>query len=129
MTSDNPIRKDTQTPVGGPEPVTSQSRESVVSAAGAAKSVDRAINETAGKYLKAAGIKVDLKNFQNEIRDRPFFYLGIAAGAGFTVGGGMASKLGLALLALGGRRAATETATNLGRQVLREATGGAEASA
>ena len=36
----------------------------------------------------------------------------------------MASKWGLALLGLAGRRAAAETATNFGRQMLRQAAGG-----
>jgi hypothetical protein len=41
----------------------------------------------------------------------------------------MASKMGLALLGLVGRKAAAETATNFGRQILRQAAGGAKAGA
>ena len=54
--------------------------------------------------------------------------LALAAGAGFVIGGGMASKMGIALIGLVGRKAAAETATNLGRQVLRQAAGAAQAS-
>jgi hypothetical protein len=130
MKSDDPSLNDTvRTPVEGASPESSQMEEPLVSAAGAAQTANRAINETAGKYLAAAGIKVDLEDIRNQIRDRPLFYLAIAAGVGFVAGGGMTSKLGLALLGLVGRRAATETATNFGRQMLRQAAGGAGASA
>jgi ElaB/YqjD/DUF883 family membrane-anchored ribosome-binding protein len=103
--------------------------ESIVSAAEAANKASRAVRGTAQKYLDAAGIKVDWKDIEKRIRDRPLFYLGIAAGAGFVMGGGMATSRGLALLGLVGRKAAVDTATNFGRQVLRQAVGGVEAAA
>jgi len=40
----------------------------------------------------------------------------------------MATKIGLAMLGLFGRKAATETATNFGRQILHQAGGSAEAA-
>jgi hypothetical protein len=98
-----------------------EKEEPPVSAAGAAKSANKAIFETARKYLAATGIKVELEDFQNRIRQRPLAYLTIAASVGFVAGGGLASKWGLALLGIAGRRAATETATNFGRQMLRQA--------
>jgi ElaB/YqjD/DUF883 family membrane-anchored ribosome-binding protein len=130
MKTDDPTRKDTdeaRTEVTGPEE--SQTEESIASAAGAAKTANRAMKDTAEKYLDAAGIKIDWKNIEKRIRDRPLFYLAIAAGAGFVIGGGMATKMGLALLGLFGRKAFAETATNFGRQILRQAAGSAEARA
>jgi hypothetical protein len=130
MKTDDPSSKIAPGPLArGASPEGEQIAEPLVSAAGAAKTANKAINETARKYLAAAGIKADLEDIQNRIRDRPVFYLVIATGAGFVAGGGMASKWGLALLGLAGRRVAAETATNFGRQMLREATGGARASA
>jgi hypothetical protein len=55
--------------------------------------------------------------------------MAISVGVGFVAGGGMASKLGLMLLGVAGRRTASETAKNFGRQVLRQAVGGARSSA
>jgi hypothetical protein len=130
MKTDDPSSKIPPGPLGkGASPESPQMEEPLVSVAGAAKTANKAINETARKYLAAAGIKVDLEDIHNRIRDRPLFYLAIAAGVGFVAGGGMASKWGLALLGLAGRRAAAETATNFGRQMLRQAAGGARASA
>jgi hypothetical protein len=130
MKADDPSSKDTAgTPGEGASPESPQKEEPLVSAAGAAKTANKAIDETARKYLAAAGIKVDLEDFQNRIRERPLFYLAIAASVGFIAGGGMASKWGLALLGVAGRRAAAETATNFGRQMLRQAAGGGAASA
>ncbi|HEX4211449.1 MAG TPA: hypothetical protein VHY56_13715 [Candidatus Binataceae bacterium] len=129
MKIDDFSSKDTTKTLGERTSEGTRKEEPLVSAAGAAAAANEAINETARKYLTRAGIKVDPKDIQNQIHDGPLFYLGVAAGAGFIVGGGLASKWGLALLGLAGRRAATETATNLGRQVPRQATGGTKASA
>jgi ElaB/YqjD/DUF883 family membrane-anchored ribosome-binding protein len=129
MKTDDPSSKDTAGTPGEGANAESSQKESLVSAAGAAKTANKAIDETARKYLAAAGIEVDLEDIQNRIRDRPLFYLAIAAGVGFVAGGGMASKWGLALLGLAGRRAAAETAPNFGRQMLRQAAGGGAASA
>jgi hypothetical protein len=127
MKSDDPNQKDSvEATVEGTGPERSQAEEPIVSAGGAAKAASRAINDTAQKYLAAAGI--DLEDLQYRIRERPLFYLVIAAGAGFVIGGGLASKMGLMLIGLVGRKAAAETATNLGRQVWRQAAAGAQAS-
>jgi hypothetical protein len=103
--------------------------QSIASAAGTAKKASRAVKDTAHKYLEAAGLKVDLDDIEKRIQDRPLFYLGLAAGAGFVIGGGLATNMGVALLGLFGRKAAIETATNFGRQVLRQAVSGGEAAA
>ena len=130
MRTDDPIEKGAGDPhAEEARPEGSEAEESIASATGAAKKASRAVKDTVRKNLDVAGIKVDLEDIQNQIRDRPLFYLAIAAGAGFVAGGGMASKWGLALLGLAGRRAAAETATNFGRQMLRQAAGGARASA
>ena len=52
------------------------------------------------------------------IPNQPLAAMAIAAAAGFVVGGGMASRPGLVILALLGRKAARETAANfIGRIV------------
>jgi hypothetical protein len=130
MNTDEPTRKDAdESPVERTGPEGSQTDESIASAAAATRTANRAMRDTAQKYLGAAGLKVNLEEFENKIRSRPLFYLAITAGAGFVVGGGMASKMGLALLGLAGRKAATEAATNFGRQILHQPAGGAEAAA
>jgi hypothetical protein len=130
MKIDNPSSKDTSVTLGeGPSPESPQQEEPLFSAAEASNTANKAINETARKYLAAAGIKVDLEDVENRIRERPLFYLAIAAGVGFIVARGITSKWGLALLGLAVRRAATDTASNFGRQMLRSATGGGAASA
>jgi 1,4-dihydroxy-2-naphthoyl-CoA synthase len=86
--------------------------ESVASAGGAAKKADSAIRDTAQKYLDRSGIKVDLQQIERTIREKPLPAAGIATAAGFVVGGGMVTRLGLAILTLFGRQAARETATN-----------------
>jgi len=101
MKTDDPSSKIAPGPLArGASPEGEQIAEPLVSAAGAAKTANKAINETARKYLAAAGIKADLEDIQNRIRDRPVFYLVIATGAGFVGGGGMASNWGVALLGL-----------------------------
>jgi hypothetical protein len=47
------------------------------------------------------------------IRDNPLKSTAIAAAGGYIIGGGMATRPGVAILALLGRKAAKETATNL----------------
>ena len=84
------------------------------------KTDDPSSKDTAGVPWGSPEIKVDLELIQNRIRDRPLFYVTIAAGMGFVAGGGLASRWGLVLLGLAGRRAAVETATNFGRQMVRQ---------
>jgi hypothetical protein len=95
--------------------------ESAASVAGTAKVANRAVRDTAQKYLNAAGINVDLRGFEERLRDRALLSLGIAAGVGFVLGGGLATKPGVMLLGLFGRATTRRTVTNVGRQVLRKA--------
>jgi ElaB/YqjD/DUF883 family membrane-anchored ribosome-binding protein len=104
-----------------------QKEAPLLSAAGAANTANKAINETLDKYLAAIGL--DLEEIEERIREKPGLYIAISVGVGFVAGGGMASKLGLMLLGVAGRRTASETAKNFGRQVLRQAVGGARSSA
>ena len=127
MKTDDPTdKRSSESRAEGTGPEEPQADEFITSAAGAAKTADRAMKDTAQKYLGAAGIKVDLEVIESRIRGRPLFSLAIAAAAGFAIGGGMTTKIGLALLGLLGRKAATETATNFGRQILSQATESAE---
>jgi hypothetical protein len=130
MKTDDPTGKDSdESRAEGTGPKESQGDESIVSAARAARTANRAMKNTAQKYLGAAGINIDLDDVESKIRERPLFYLAIAAAGGFVIGGGMATKMGLAMLGLFGRKAAAETASNFGRQILRQAGGSAEAAA
>ena len=74
MKTDDPSSKDTaQTPGEEASPESPQTEEPLVSAAGAAKTANKAINETARKYLAAAGIKVDRKAFRTGFATGRFF--------------------------------------------------------
>jgi len=98
MRTDDPIEKGAGEPhaeEAGPEG--SEAEESIASATGAAKEASRAVKDTAQKYLDLAGVKVDLVATEKRIRDRPLFYLALAAGSGFVIGGGLATKTGVAL--------------------------------
>jgi 1,4-dihydroxy-2-naphthoyl-CoA synthase len=86
--------------------------DSMTSEGGAATKADGAIRDTAQKYLDRSGIKVDLHRIEESIRERPLPAVAIAAAAGFVVGGGMVTRLGLLTLTLSGRQAARETASN-----------------
>ena len=129
MKSDDPTEKEAEQPRAESDREGSGAEESITSSAGTAKKASRAVKDTAQKYLDAAGLEIDLDDIEKRIRDRPRFYLLLAAGAGFVVGGGLATNLGVALLGMFGRMAAVETATNFGRQVLRQPVAGGEAAA
>jgi ElaB/YqjD/DUF883 family membrane-anchored ribosome-binding protein len=79
----------------------------------AAKKADSAVRDTASTYLRKFGINLDLEQMEKSIRDKPLLSAAIAAAAGFIIGGGMATRPGVAILALFGRKAAKETASNL----------------
>ena len=79
----------------------------------ATKRTDNALRDTARTYLRRFGINLDIVQIENSIRDRPLRSIAIAAAAGFIVGGGMATRPGVAILAMFGRTAVKETATNL----------------
>jgi ElaB/YqjD/DUF883 family membrane-anchored ribosome-binding protein len=93
--------------------------ESIYGVKGAAKKARRAMKDTAQQYLDIAGMKLDLEDVEERIRDSPYYSVAIAAGVGFLLGGGLATTPGIALLGLFGRRAVRDTASNFGRQVFR----------
>jgi ElaB/YqjD/DUF883 family membrane-anchored ribosome-binding protein len=75
---------------------------------GAATRTDSAIRTTAEKYISRA----KTTEVVTTIRENPLTAIALAAAAGFVVGGGMASRPGLLILALLGRKAAQEIAIN-----------------
>jgi ElaB/YqjD/DUF883 family membrane-anchored ribosome-binding protein len=81
----------------------------------AAKKTDSAIRNTAQKYISRTGTK----EVETAIRNKPLAAAALAAAAGFVVGGGMASRPGLVILALLARKAARETAINLVGEMVR----------
>jgi hypothetical protein len=80
-----------------------------------ANKTDSAIRNTAQKYIGRGGAK----EIETTIRNKPLAATAIAAAAGFIVGGGMASRPGLVILSLLGRKAARETATNFVGEMVR----------
>ena len=89
--------------------------------AGIAKTANRAVRDTAQRYLNVAGVNVDLENIEQRIRGRALLSLGLAAGTGFVLGGGLGTRPGVLMLAMFGRVAARRTATNMARQVFQGA--------
>jgi hypothetical protein len=79
----------------------------------AAKRADHAIRETTTTYLKQVRVDLDFQQIEKSICEKPLTSAGIAAGAGFILGGGMATRPALALLATFGRKAARNTAACL----------------
>ena len=77
-----------------------------------AEKTDRAIVNTAQRYLKRRGVDFDLRQLEKTIREKPLSAAALAATVGFIVGGGLATRSGLAMLILFGRMAAKETAVN-----------------
>jgi hypothetical protein len=73
---------------------------------------DKAVKDTASRYLRTFGFNLDLEQIEKSIRDRPLPSVAIAAAAGFIVGGGMAIRPAVAIFALLGSKVAKETATN-----------------
>jgi ElaB/YqjD/DUF883 family membrane-anchored ribosome-binding protein len=86
--------------------------ESMSPTMGAAKRADNAVRDTARTYLRKFGVNLDLEKIEKSIRDKPLPSAAIAAAAGFIIGGGLATRPAVAILALFGRKAAKETATN-----------------
>jgi ElaB/YqjD/DUF883 family membrane-anchored ribosome-binding protein len=82
-------------------------------AQGIAGNTDRAFRTTAQSYLDRAGFKLDLRQLESTIREKPMQAAAIAAAAGFLVGGGMGTRWGAAILTFAGRKAARDTAGNL----------------
>ena len=75
-----------------------------------AEKADEALRDTAERYLNRRGFDIDLRRVENSIRDRPLSSAAIAAGAGFVVGGGLATRPGIAILILFARIAVREAA-------------------
>jgi len=63
----------------------------------AANKVDDAVKDTASAYLRKVGLNLDLEQIETFIRDKPLPSAAIAAAAGFILGGGMATRPGLAI--------------------------------
>jgi hypothetical protein len=76
----------------------------------AAEKADEALRDTAERYLNRSGFDLDLRQFEQSIRERPLSSAAIAAGTGFIVGGGLATRPGIAILILFARIAAKEAA-------------------
>jgi hypothetical protein len=74
-----------------------------------AQTADNAIKETAATYMRNVGVDLNFERLERSIREKPLAAAGLAAGAGFILGGGMATRPALALLALFGRKAARDT--------------------
>jgi len=85
----------------------------------AAEKTDRAIVDTAQRYLNTRGVDFDLRQLEKTIREKPLSAAALAATAGFIFGGGLATRPGLAMLMLLGRMAAKETAVNLVTEMVR----------
>jgi hypothetical protein len=83
MKTDDPTEKGAGEPTQKEAGERSEAGESIASATGAAKKASRAVKDTARKYLDVAALKVDLEATEKRIRDRPLFYMALAAGAGF----------------------------------------------
>ncbi len=93
--------------------------ESVTPVKKVAEKTDRAIVDTAQRYLRRRGVEFDLRQLEKTIREKPLSAAAIAATAGFIVGGGLATRPGLAMLMLFGRMAARETAVNFVTDMVR----------
>ena len=79
----------------------------------AAQKADEALRDTAERYLNRRGFDIDLRRVENSIRERPLSSAAIAAGAGFIVGGGLATRPGIAILILFARIVVKEAAFDL----------------
>ena len=84
-----------------------------------AEKTDRALVNTAQRYLKRRGVDFDLRQLEKTIREKPLSAAALAATVGFIVGGGLATRPGIAMLMLFGRMAARETAVNLVTEMVR----------
>lgn len=71
------------------------------------------LEEKAQEYLDEAGVGIDSSQILDLIRDQPLKAAGIAAAAGFVVGGGLAGEAGLAVMGLVARTAVRSTVFDL----------------
>ena len=79
----------------------------------AAQKGEERLEEKAQEYLDEAGVGIDSNQILNLIRDQPLQAAGIAAAAGFVVGGGLAGAAGLAVFGLVARTAVRSTVFDL----------------
>ena len=93
--------------------------ESVTPVKNVGEKTDKAIVDTAQRYLRRRGVDFDLRQLERTIREKPLSAAAIAATAGFIVGGGLPTRPGLAMLMLFGRMAARETAVNFVTDMVR----------
>ncbi len=78
-----------------------------------AKEANDEIRRTARKVADRSPIKLDVGELERFADERPLTLMAVAGVAGFVMGGGLRTKLGLTLLAIFGRRAARQSAANL----------------
>jgi len=90
-----------------------QHNASTTSFADATRKGEDRLEETAQEYLDKAGVGIDASQILNLIRDQPLKAAGIAAAAGFVVGGGLAGAAGLAVLGIVRRTAVRSTVFDL----------------
>jgi hypothetical protein len=73
-----------------------------------------AVIKAAGqRFLNNKGINLKIVDAERFFREKPLTSIGIAAAAGFIVAGGLTTRLGLAVLAIFGRKAGRELAANI----------------
>jgi len=72
-----------------------------------------AIKAATQRLLDDRGVKLNINQAEDFIRDKPIVWIGIAAAAGFIVGGGLVTRPGVALFFLMGRKMAGEITSNL----------------
>ena len=71
------------------------------------------LEEAAQEYLDEAGVGIDSSQILSLIREQPLKAAGIAAAAGFVVGGGLAGATGLAVMGIVARTAVRSTVFDL----------------
>src|SRR5258708_10539208 len=86
--------------------------ESMTPVMKAAEKADKALVDTAQRYLRRQGFELDLRQVEKSIRDQPRSAAAIAATAGFIAGGGLATRPRIAMIVLFARVAARETPAN-----------------
>jgi ElaB/YqjD/DUF883 family membrane-anchored ribosome-binding protein len=94
-------------------------RETPIEPSRSAGKAATAIKAAAQQFLDDRGINLNIVQAENFVRDKPVVSTGIAAAAGFVVGGGLITRPGVAVLFLFGRKLAGELTTNLALGAIR----------
>ncbi len=81
---------------------------------GPANTANGAFKNAVQRYLNAAGVNIDLAHFEQRVRERALFSLGLAASVGFVLGGGVATRLGSKLLEMFASKAVGQKIANVG---------------